>query len=73
MRHRRYGRITKVLPLALVLLSLALSGCGGESACERYGRIGAAADADNASASSEQVREATEAQAECFAEEAEQG
>jgi hypothetical protein len=55
--------------LALALaLALALVGCTEESACERYERIGAAADADNQSASPEEVREAAEAQAECFAE-----
>ncbi len=57
--------------LAAVALVVSLSGCG-ESACERYERIGGAADADNQSASQEEVGEAVEALAECMAEEADQ-
>jgi hypothetical protein len=59
-------------PLTLVLTAvLLLPACGGESACERYERIGAAGDMDSG-ASPEEVREATEALAECMAEEGDQ-
>lgn len=59
----------KPLPVVVVaVLTLGALGCSGESACERYERIGAAADANAQSASPEEVREAAEAQVECFAE-----
>ncbi len=63
----------RLLPAAVAVVLLTLGGCSGESACERYERIGAAADANNQSASPEQVAEAAEAQVECFAEEDDQG
>ena len=59
----------KPLPLvAVAVLTLTSVGCSGESACQRYERIGAAADVNNQSGSPEEVREAVEAQVECFAE-----
>jgi outer membrane lipoprotein-sorting protein len=61
------------MPLAAALLLVCVSGCTGESACERFERIGAAGDARNQSASADEVREAAEALAECMAEEGERG
>ena len=61
-----------LLPVALAAV-LLLPACSGESACDRYARIGSAGDMDDQSASPEDVREATEALAECMAEEADQG
>lgn len=63
----------RLLPLTLAAVSL-LPACGGESACERFERIGAAGDVA-AGASQEEVREAREAleaMAECMAEEGDQ-
>lgn len=54
--------------VALVLLTPA--GCGGESACEQYERIGKAADANNESATLQEADEAAKALVECMAEEA---
>lgn len=60
----------QVMPLTFLSVLLTLASCGGESACERYGRIGGAVAAAELGASAEQLRDATDAQAACFAEEA---
>ena len=60
----------RLLSLALTA-GLLLTGCGGESACDRYERFAEEGKVDDQTASLEEQAEATEALAECMVEEAE--
>ena len=60
----------RLLSLALTA-ALVLTGCSGESACDRYERLAEEGKVDDQSASLEEQAEGTEALAECMAEDPE--